>query len=62
MVPIIYSSDSQALSALETFVHLQDDAKHIPYVSIKLQIPSELILDVESITSIPNHWRSNHQV
>lgn len=58
MVSIVYCSDSQALAALETFVHLQDDAKQIKYISIELQIPIELIQNVETITTIAKRWRA----
>ncbi len=57
MVPMVYCSDSQALSALETFVHLQEDVKHIKYVTFELGIPDELILAVESIATLPKRWR-----
>jgi len=57
MVPVVYCSDSQALSALETFVHLQEDVKHIKYVMFELHIPASLILEVESIATLPKRWR-----
>ncbi len=57
MVPMVYCSDSQALSALETFVHLQEDVKHIKYVSYEIHIPDALILELESIASLPKRWR-----
>ena len=57
MVPMVYCSDSEALAALETFIHLQEDAKHIKFISIKIEIPPALILDVESIKVLPKQWR-----
>lgn len=57
MVPMVYCSDSQALSALETFVHLQEDVKQIKYVTFELHIPSVLVLPVESIATLPKRWR-----
>jgi RES domain-containing protein len=57
MAPMVYCSDSQALSALETFVHLQDDGKYIKFVSFELHLPTELIVDVESIAPLPKQWR-----
>lgn len=57
MVPMVYCSDSQALAALETFVHLQEEAKHIKYVFFEIQIPKIVIQNIESITTLPKLWR-----
>ncbi len=57
MVPMVYCSDSEALAALETFVHLQEEAKHIIFISIKIEIPPSLLMDVESIKALPKQWR-----
>ena len=57
MVPMVYCSDSQALAALETFVHLQEEGKHIKYLVFEVKIPEKLILQVESIMTLPKQWR-----
>ncbi len=57
MIPMVYCSDSEALAALETFVHLQEEAKHIKFISIQIDIPPILIMDVESIKVLPKGWR-----
>lgn len=57
MVPVVYCSDSQALAALETFVHLQEDGKHIQYLLYEVNIPDRLIQQVEAIANLPKRWR-----
>jgi len=59
MVPVVYCSDSQALAALETFVHVMQTAKQIQYVSFELVIPKKLIAEVESVASLPTTWWRN---
>jgi len=56
-VPVVYSSDSPALAALEQFVHLQDEGKQIKFVLFEIQIPLSLIIKVEDITSLPKSWK-----
>jgi len=58
MTSMIYCSDTFALAALEVFVHLQEEAKRIRFVSFELDIPKDLILDVEDMTTLPKRWRS----
>lgn len=57
MVPVVYCSDSQALAVLETFVHVHSHAKHIHYVVFELAIPKVVIVDVMTITALPQKWR-----
>ncbi len=57
MVPMVYCSDSEALSVLETFIHLQEDGKQIKYLLFELHIPPAIILDVTFIADIPKQWR-----
>lgn len=56
-VAIVYCSDTQALSALEVFVQLQEDGKHIKFVLFELYIPERAVLTIESITTLPARWR-----
>jgi len=58
MVPIVYCSDSLALTALVSFVHFQENGKHIKFISFEVRIPASLILEIESITRLPKGWRS----
>jgi len=58
MTSIVYCSDTSALAALEVFVHLQEEAKRINFVSFELGIPKNLILEVEDIATLPKRWRS----
>lgn len=55
---VVYGSESCALSALELFVHLQDEAKQIPFASIHLDIPEDLVVNVEDMAALPKRWRS----
>lgn len=57
MVSMVYCSDTLALAALEVFVHLQEEAKRIKFVSIEINIPENLILEVETIATLPVPWR-----
>lgn len=56
-VTVVYCSESQALSALEIFVHIGEDGKDIKFVSFEINIPSSLILDVSDISELPKRWR-----
>ncbi len=58
MTSMVYCSGTSALAALEVFVNLQEEAKRINFVSFKLDIPKNLILEVEDIATLPKRWRS----
>ena len=55
--PMVYCSDTLALAALELFVHLQEESKLINFVSFEIHIPSDLIIKIEEITTLPKKWR-----
>ncbi len=57
MVPMVYCSDTLALAALEVFVHLQEEAKRIKFISFEINIPENLILEIETIATLPARWR-----
>jgi len=57
-VPVVYCSDSEALAALEVFVHLTDEASKLKFVSFQLSVPESCVADVESIADLPADWRS----
>jgi RES domain-containing protein len=56
---VVYCSESPALAALESFVHLQQDGKHIKFVSFEVLIPEILAIDVEDICTFPKRWRKH---
>lgn len=53
---VIYASESLALAAIETFVHLGDDALHIRFVYFKIEIPEAVT--VSHCRRPPPNWRS----
>ncbi len=57
MALMVYCSETPALSALELFVHLQQDGMHIKFVSFEIQIPGKIIINVENIITLPKRWR-----
>ena len=56
-VPVIYTSGSLALCAMELFVHLNDIGRHGRYVSIAATIPKSA--GILSITGsrLPENWK-----
>ncbi len=58
MTSLVYCSETHALAALEVFVHLQEEAKQIKFVSFEISIPKSLILEVDAIATLPKRWRS----
>ena len=55
--PLVYTSESLSLSALETFVHLQPVDKRIRYVWFQVTIPANVAID--KIPSLPKSWRDS---
>lgn len=55
--PLVYTSESLSLAALETFVHLQPVDKRIRYVWFQVSIPANVSID--KLTSIPKSWRDS---
>lgn len=53
---VVYASASLALAAIETFVHLGEDALHIKFVYFKVDIPDNLT--IERCRRPPRHWRA----
>ena len=58
-VPVVYTSDSLALAALEVLVHLpgiERSRQHIPdYIAIGLDVPDHLIADPGLLPDLPLH-------
>lgn len=52
----MYASASLALAAIETFVHLGEDAVHIRFVYFRIDIPDAVTL--ERCRRLPTRWRA----
>ncbi len=53
---VVYISDSLALAALETFVHLPKAGRGLEYVNFRVEIPDDLIEILEK-SRLPQNWR-----
>ena len=56
--PVVYTSESLSLAALEQFVHLGSDGFIIPFVYFKVSIPSSLKIITLKDEGLPIDWRS----
>lgn len=54
---VVYASDSLALAALETFVHLGQAAADLKFVAFRIQIPDSLSIDATPLRTLPRKWR-----
>jgi RES domain-containing protein len=55
-VPVVYVSESMALSVLEKFVHLGFDASHIKFVYFKIEIPDSVMVEKLKSVDLPDDW------
>ena len=55
-IPVIYASESLALSVVEKFVHLGFDASHIKFVYFKIEIPDSVLVDKLKSADLPDDW------
>jgi RES domain-containing protein len=55
--PLVYTSETLSLAALESFVHLQPVDKRIRYVWFRVTIPANVFVDRQA--SLPASWRSS---
>jgi len=55
---VVYASDSLALAALETFVHLGQAAIPLKFVAFRIVIPGSLTIESPAPRSLPRRWRS----
>lgn len=55
--PVVYTSETLSLAALETFVHLQPVDKRIRYVWFQVTIPANV--SVDKLASLPKSWRDS---
>jgi RES domain-containing protein len=53
---VVYASASLALAAIETFVHLGEDAVHLRFVHFRIDIPADLA--IERCLRPPARWRA----
>ena len=53
---VVYASASLALAAIETFVHLGDDALHIRFVHFRIEMPDAVA--VQRCRRPPPGWRA----
>jgi RES domain-containing protein len=56
--PVVYASDSLALAALETFVHLGQAAMALKFTAFRIVIPETVAIENASPRSLPRRWRS----
>jgi RES domain-containing protein len=55
-VPMIYTSPSLALAAIETFVHLEPNLRPDDLVSIRAEIPDDVATERLDLRSLPRRW------
>jgi RES domain-containing protein len=55
--PVIYTSASLSLAALELFVHLDIDIVPPNLVAIRAEIPDFLTVEAVKVASLPKNWR-----
>jgi RES domain-containing protein len=56
-VPVVYTSRSLALAAVELFVHLDPSNAPADLVSLCIEIPSRLKIDRVQVEDLPALWR-----
>ena len=55
-IPVVYVSESIALSALEKFVHLGFEGSHIKLVYFKIEIPDSVAVEKLKTADLPADW------
>ncbi len=55
--PVVYTAQTESLSALEQFVQLGDEGQKIRFVCFKVEIPDSLIIKEIDLASLPDNWR-----
>lgn len=56
-VPVVYTSESQSLAALEMLVHLERPEILQSYAFIAVEIPTAFVTSID-IAKLPGNWRS----
>ena len=57
-VAALYCADSLALAALEVFVHLQPNARHVRHVAIRLRVPDRFGIREWAPHDLPAGWKT----
>jgi len=55
--PVVYTSGSLSLAALELFVHVDIDIASADLVAIQVDVPDSIAIDTIKIESLPKNWR-----
>lgn len=55
-MPVVYASESLALSVVEKFVHLGFDCSHLKFVYFKIEIPDTVSVKVLKPDDLPDDW------
>lgn len=62
-VPMVYTSSSLALTAVEFFVHLDPSVAPTALVSVMAEIPDDLAIERVEMAQLPRDWRrTDHSV
>ncbi len=56
-VPVVYTSSTRALAALELLVHLGDSPIPAGFVVIPVEIPLAVTVEVVAVRALPPDWR-----
>jgi RES domain-containing protein len=60
--PMVYTSTSLALAAVEFFVHLDPSEAPVGLISLMAEVPDELATERVEIEQLPRDWhRTNHK-
>jgi len=55
---VVYVSESLALAALETLVHLGNAAIELRFVAFRIVIPEQLTIEATPVRALPRRWRN----
>jgi len=58
-IPVVYTSGSLALCAMELFVHLNDIGRQGRYVSIAATIPKSVAISSIPASRLPEDWKTD---
>ena len=56
-LPAVYTAQTEALAALEQFVQVGDEGRHIRFVCFKIEIPGDVIIKEIDIATLPHNWK-----
>ncbi|MBI2413741.1 MAG: RES family NAD+ phosphorylase [Deltaproteobacteria bacterium] len=55
-IKMIYTAQSRSLAALEYFVHIGEERKHIEFVYFTIEVPDDLKIEKISMAQLPEDW------